>query len=87
MAAHLHRYTSELRSIEDTIAMIVQSHRLVLGRRDDVPSQAFERVETGLRQITSQVKAIKDFEDELEKKVQTSLALVRYSAPISELSC
>jgi len=41
-----------------------------------IPSETFGRVENGLIQITSQVKAVKDFEVELEKKIQTSLALV-----------
>ncbi len=76
MAAHLHRYTSELKSIDDTIALIMKHHELVIKGSARKPSGAYERVESGLVQITSQVKAVIDFEVELEKKIQTSLALV-----------
>jgi len=76
MAAHLHRYTSELKSIEDTMALIIKHHELIIKGVATIPSETFGRVENGLIQITSQVKAVKDFEVELEKKIQTSLALV-----------
>lgn len=79
MAAHLHRYTSELKSIDDTIALIMKHHELISKRSASTPSEAYERVESGLIQITSQVKAVKDFVVELEKKIQNSLALVRIS--------
>lgn len=76
MAAHLHRYTSELKSIDDTIALIIKTHGLIVKGAAKIPNEAFEGVESNLIQIASQVKAIKDFVVELEKKIQTSLALV-----------
>lgn len=79
MAAHLHRYTSELKSIDDTIVAVTKSHCLVMGVEDRTTNPTYDRVETGLQQITSQVKAVRDFEGELEKKIQTSLALVSSS--------
>jgi len=81
MAAHLHRYTSELKSIDDTIALITKHHGSIMRGGAKNPGEAFERVKSGLIQITSQVKAVKDFEVELEKKIQTSLALV--SSPVT----
>lgn len=77
MAARLHRYSSELKSIDDTIAVIMKHHGLISKRSASTSSEAYERVESGLIHITSQVKAVKDFEVELEKKIQNSLALVR----------
>ena len=73
IASHLHRYTSELSSIEDTINAIVKYHHKFhpLGAN-------FERVADGFHQVASQLKAAKDFELELEKKTQNSLALVRH---------
>ena len=77
IAAHLHRYTSELTSIEDTINAIVELHRSALLSIESRSSgAAFERVEDGFDHIASQLKAAKDFELELEKKIQNSLALV-----------
>ncbi len=76
MAAHLHRYTSELTSIEDTIAAIGKYHAHVMGVESVEPSVAFNYIEQGLFQIASQLKAVQRFEQELEKKIQNSLALV-----------
>ena len=73
IASHLHRYTSELISIDDTVDAIAKYHRLICP-----PGANFDRVEDGFHQVASQLKAAKDFELELEKKAQNSLALVRH---------
>ena len=73
IASHLHRYTSELTSIEDTVNAIIKYHSIICPQGVE-----FERVEDGLHQVASQLKATKDFELELEKKTQNSLALVRH---------
>ena len=78
MAAHLHRYSSELKSMEDTIAAVAEFHRSLVDIKDGIPYETSQRVQTELLQLLSQFKAIKDFEEELEKKIQTSLALVSY---------
>lgn len=76
IAAHLHRYASELKSLDDTIAAMIKYHRLVWDYGSNTPGEAFQKVENGLHHIVSQLKAIKDFELELEKKIQNSLALL-----------
>ena len=73
MAAHLHRYTSELASIEDTIAAISKHHTVPKG--DESQSTA-GRVVDGIQQIFSQLKAVQNFRCELDKKAQNALALV-----------
>ena len=80
IASHLHRYTSELTSVGDTISGIVKHHQSICP-----PGANLERVEDGFNQVASQLKAAKDFELELEKKTQNSLALVRHSRTSLEL--
>ena len=77
VAAHLHRYTSELKSIDDTIDAIFQYHRKILNPEGLALGGAFQKIEDNLYHIASQLKAVKDFEEELEKKIQNSLALVK----------
>lgn len=77
MAAHLHRYSSELASIEETVLDIFNRHKPLNSRK------AFERVQDGLAQILSQVKSVRNFEAELEKKIQNILALVSHDSPQS----
>ena len=74
IASHLHRYTSKLSSIEDTANAIVKHHHTIRP-----PAANFERLTDGFHQVASQLKAAKDFELELEKKTQNSLALVIHS--------
>ena len=77
IAAHLHRYTSELTSIEDTTNAIVKTHRLVFSVAESHRSDtAFQRVEDGFNQAASHLTAAKAFELELEKKIENILALV-----------
>lgn len=71
MAAHLHRYTSELKSTDDITALIMEHHALEL-RHD----REFQKVERDLLRIQLQFRAIKGFLVELEQKIQISLALV-----------
>lgn len=76
MAAHLHRYGSELKSLHETLPDIEAYHESVnsLG----VPSDVFQsqRAKNGLRQIASQLQPVRHFEAELEKKLQNILALL-----------
>jgi septin family protein len=76
MAAHLHRYAAELRSFEEIVTDIDIHHKSILGQTQDMPRYLFDRVETGLYQVASQLHSIKSFEMELEKKIQNILALV-----------
>lgn len=76
MAAHLHRYASELQSLQDTTAAVIEKHPLVTGHDPQTPEKAFQVIEDDLNQTQSQIKAIIDFEIELEKKIKDNLALV-----------
>ena len=70
-------------SVEDTINAIVKHHRSICP-----PGDSYERIEDGFHQVASQLKAAKDFELELEKKTQNSLALVRHmKREVSRLLC
>ena len=79
MAAHLHRYASELKSLDDTTAAIIEYHPLVIGEGLSPSNIAVPLVEDGLNQIHSQIKAVIDFEIELEKKTKNHLALVTFT--------
>lgn len=59
-----------------TTATIAKHHQSMNDNGIIVPIEIFGRVESGLQQIASQLKAIGDFEVELEKKIQNNLALV-----------
>ena len=78
MAAHLHRYAAELRSFGEIVSDIRSHHKSIFGQTQDMPMHLFDRVETGLYQVASQLQSVKSFELELEKKVQNILALVSY---------
>lgn len=80
MAAHLHRYGCELKSLKDTTATIIEHHSLITGHEPCTSEKAFRVIEDGLNQVQSQIKSIIDFEIELEKKIKNSLALVNYLA-------
>ena len=64
-------------SIEDTIAAISKYHAMVMSTDTEERSLAFNCIEQSLCQIASQLKAIQHFEQELEKKIQNGLALVK----------
>ena len=76
MAAHLHRYASELKSLSDTMTAITRTHPLIKSRQPQVSNEAIRMIEDGLSQIHSQIMAVIDFEVELEKKIKNNLALV-----------
>jgi hypothetical protein len=75
IAAHLHRYRSELNSLEASIAYV--GHQLTEMRHiHNETDHANRRVIHGLEQTASQIKATNDFSLELEKKLNNILALV-----------
>lgn len=73
IAAHLHRYRSELNSVEGIIADL-STHYTILcerGAKEDA-----EKASRGFRQVLTQIQATNHFAQELEKKVQNILALL-----------
>jgi uncharacterized phage infection (PIP) family protein YhgE len=78
MAAHLHRYASELNSLVEILSDIENYHKTIHALDIDHDVFQAQRVENGLRQIASQLQPVKDFEAELEKKLQNILALVSF---------
>lgn len=76
MAAHLHRYASELESLNDITAAIIEQHPLITGHEPRTSDMTFRVIQDGLHQIHSQIRAVIGFEIELEKKIKNNLALV-----------
>ena len=80
MAAHLHRYRSELRSlahiVEDIRSYNSHLHNDFVdrGMRE---SSSLESIIAAIDQITSHVSGISTFRDELQQKIDNVLALVR----------
>ncbi|PVH92281.1 hypothetical protein DM02DRAFT_663083 [Periconia macrospinosa] len=73
IASHLHRYRSELNSLEATITN--KSHQLTEMRHiHESTDDANRRIVHELDQTGSQVKATNDFSQELEKKLSNILA-------------
>jgi hypothetical protein len=79
MAAHLHRYAAELISLEETVTEIIRQHKSIFGNAEVMPPYLFDKVQRGLSQVSSQIRPVKFYELELEKKIQNILALVRIS--------
>jgi len=90
MAAHLHRYKSELGRLGFILSDLL-SHRLDMdgddyasGDGDDVDGSSSsgvtesEKEKIRIEQLQSQLKAITDFSDEMERKVQNILTLVNH---------
>jgi hypothetical protein len=79
MAAHLYRYASELNSLEESLEEVSTQHRLIYGEfeNDEEQKKSFQRVDCGFSQILSNLRSIRHFEAELDKKIQNALALVR----------
>lgn len=74
MAAHLHRYGSELGWFEDIVSDISAHHEKFF---QDVGNEAAgQRLSVGLVQIASQLKSVNTFRQELQHKTQNILALV-----------
>jgi hypothetical protein len=76
MAAHLHRYASELISTDDTIQNLMTWHLYIHKKHPSDNDTEFQVIEQNFSQVASQLKAIINFEQELEKKIQNILALV-----------
>lgn len=83
MAAHLHRYSSELERLEDIVCELLSRHEksmsLIEMPSDDSSvalPQEWHRAKLGFEQIMSQLKAIRSFAKELESKITNILALV-----------
>jgi hypothetical protein len=82
MAAHLHRYASELNSLDEILSEISKYHKNTHsddGTHNSPNVFQFKRIENGLQQVVSQLQPVKHFEEELEKKLQNILALVSLS--------
>ena len=100
MASHLHRYASEISSLEETLTEITAHHKRFTARMadrhppdgNDNPEKQttsyeqdtshIQRIEDGLQQVALQLSPIKHFEQEIEKKLDTIMALVN-SIPFS----
>lgn len=67
IAAHLHRYRSELKSIEGFIVDLATHYAAVCERGLD---DSADRASRGFSQVLSQMRATNDFAQELEKKIQ-----------------
>jgi hypothetical protein len=79
IVAHLYRYASELSSLEESLEEVCTQHQFIYGdyENDKEKKKCFQRVECGFGQSKSQLRSIRHFEAELEKKIQNALALVR----------
>lgn len=79
IAAHLHRYISELKSLEG-IVVDLSTHfdSLCANDRQDSDLSTLEQAYRGFSQVLSQVEALHDFTKELEKKIENNLALVGF---------
>ena len=86
MAAHLHRYNSELVLLSDVTGDIKryneEFHQEFVDRGIRV-DEALGSNMRGLEQITSQLSAISRFRDELQLKIDSVLALVKTPPPYS----
>jgi hypothetical protein len=65
IAAHLHRYRSELSSVEGIILDLATHYAAVC---EQGPGDSADRASRGFSQVLSQMKATNDFAQELEKK-------------------
>lgn len=75
MSAHLHRYGSELLSIEDTLVDIAQRQEQIVGVAENGVG-SIAKIELSLVEARGQVKAADTLRVELERKIQNILALV-----------
>ena len=71
MAAHLHRYHSELRRLRYILKEVIEKGIWRVPGKDEVTIQS-----VGLEQLLSKSNAVESFCDELERKVQNILTLV-----------
>jgi hypothetical protein len=86
MAAHLHRYGSELGWFEGIVADLSAHHdrffQTQSGRANKAETSAGQRLSVGLVHIAAQLKAVNTFRQELQYKTQNILALVRFQSII-----
>ena len=75
ISAHLHRYGSELLSVEDTISDLMLRHENAFGRATDATG-SMAKIETSLAEAEGHVRATETMRLELEQKTQNILALV-----------
>ncbi|ETS77050.1 hypothetical protein PFICI_10924 [Pestalotiopsis fici W106-1] len=77
IAAHLHRYLSELKSLEGVVVDLVAHYEPVYDDECSSGSatESFEAASRGLSQVLSQIEATHAFAEELEK-IQNILALL-----------
>jgi prefoldin subunit 5 len=76
VAAHLHRYCSELKSLEETIISLRCHQDSLTGCIEELQGSRGERIIRGYEQVLSQIKASTYLATELEKKSTNILALV-----------
>lgn len=77
IAAHLHRYLSELRSLREIVVDLLVHYKSIHAPEIERGNlEDFEQASSGFRQVLSQIEASQDFATELEKKTQNILALV-----------
>lgn len=81
MAAHLHRYASELQSLDDTVSDIKARHSLFTDPAYHNSAHAAIEVlgcgvQFSLEEISHQLSVVKSLRSELESKIQNILALV-----------
>lgn len=75
MSAHLHRYGSELLSMEDTISDLIIRHRNAFSTSTN-PVDSVAKIEASLAEAKGQVKAAETMRLELGQKTQNILALL-----------
>lgn len=78
MAAHLHRYGSELGRFADIVDHIEKQFK-EMGLQSDTENDVQCRTSSAIEQVKSQLKDINTFRQELEYKTQNILALVSHS--------
>jgi hypothetical protein len=84
MAAHLHRYSSELERLENILRELLSWHEslsnlIELNGRDEALEthiQAWRCAKLAYEQILSQLRAIRAFGKEIGRKIENILALV-----------
>lgn len=76
VAAHLHRYCSELISLEESVLSLRCHQHSLAECIEGLQGFKGDRINRGLEQVLSQIKASANLAAELEKKSTNILALV-----------
>ncbi|KAI9732297.1 MAG: hypothetical protein M1834_001504 [Cirrosporium novae-zelandiae] len=78
VAAHLHRYNTELESMQETLLDIIKRHQKYTGMNclQKCSQEKFGTMSDDLEHIASHLKQIRAFLQELMDKVQNNLALI-----------